>query len=414
VVRQSSALVIVACVLIAVCTGRRAAEQPLQRSAYVWQRQWTSTVCEAIAASSTELDGIVALGAEIEWNGWSTRVIESSINWAALHHFRKCGIALRVTPVTNPQQMQQFPLAVVAAEARKLLSKADEHGVSAELQLDFDSTVQNLGSYAQAVAALRGKLQPTRLVVTTLPAWLDSEGFTRLLNNCDSYVLQVHSVPLRTAPTAWKICDPALARQWVDRAAAYKKPFSVALPTYRCIAGYTPSGQLLGVTMDAVQGRWPPGTKLHEVATDPDEMADLVRDWRKHHPPELREIAWYRLPVATDARNWRFTTFLAVANGRRPHRQVDVISHGENLIDVAICNNGEADERLDVHVLVDSDQSAIAADALNGWWVEQHEKQAVFTTNPGETSQLRPGETRNIGWLRFGAPAKLQLHLLRQ
>jgi len=203
----------------------------LQRNAYVWQRQWTSAVCEAIAASSSQLDGIVALGAEIEWNGSGTRVIESSINWATLDHFRKCGIALRVTPVTNPQTMQQFPLAVVAAEARKLLSNADEHGVTAELQLDFDSTVQDLGLYAKAVAALRAKLQPTRLVVTTLPAWLGSEEFTQLISNCDSYVLQVHSVPLRTAPTAWKICDPALAREWVNRAAAYKKPFSVVLPT---------------------------------------------------------------------------------------------------------------------------------------------------------------------------------------
>ena len=93
---------------------------------------------------------------------------------------------------------------------------------------------------------------------------------------------------------------------------------------------------------------------------------------------------------------------------------MDVISHGENPIDVSICNNGEADERLDVHVIVDSDQSAIAADALSGWWAEQHEKQSIFTTNPGEPLQLRPGEKRNIGWLRFAAPAKLQLRLLRQ
>ena len=415
VVRQCPLLLIAACFCTAVCNGRRVAEGPLQRSAYVWQRQWTWAVTEAVVASSTQLDGIVPLGAEIEWDGSAAQVVETNIDWDALRRFTKCGIALRVSAVAKRQPMQHFPLATVAGEARRLLSEAKKRGMTvAELQLDFDCPAKELSTYAQAVAAVRAEIQPTRLVLTTLPAWLDSEAFALLLQNCDSYVLQVHSVPLHTTAAEWKICDSAMARRWVKRAADYKKPFAVALPTYRCIAGYTPDGHLLGLMMDSVQGRWPPGTKVREVAADPDELADLVQEWQKRRPTELQEIAWYRLPIATDARNWRLPTFLAVSNGRRPHREVDVISHGVNPVDLGICNNGEADERLEVQVIVNSDQPAIAADALRGWSTEQHGTETVFAPNHGETLQLQPGETCNIGWLRFAAPANLRFELVKK
>lgn len=311
--------------------------------------------------------------------------------------------------------MNWFPVAAVEAEASKLLTQATKHGVGVSaVQLDFDCSAGHLAEYAEAVSAVRAKVRPLPLVLTTLPAWLASKSFAALLDQCDSYVLQVHSVPLHTMAPEWKLCDVALAQKWVHRAAAYKKPFAVALPTYRCIAGYAATGELLGVTMDSVQGRWPPDTRLREVAADPDELAGLVQRWQKRRPPELSEIAWYRLPVATDSRNWRFCTLAAVMNGRQPRRQLDVVSHGTNPVDLAICNNGEADEQLDVHVIVSADQSPIAADAVSGWSTEQHAAQTVFAPTPGETLRLKPGETRNIGWLRFAAPANLGWQLVRQ
>ena len=413
--RQYPVILIVACFCTVACNSRQAADPALQRGAYVWQREWTSAVSEAVVLNSTQLDGIVPLAAEVEWDRSAAQVVETNIDWSALRRFNKCAIALRVSAIGKRQQMQHFPLAAVVTEARKLLSEARKQQVAvAELQLDFDCPGKELSSYAQLVATIRDEIRPCRVVLTTLPAWLDLDAFALLLRNCDSYVLQVHSVPLLTSAASWKICDAAMARKWVKHAAAYKKPFAVALPTYRCIAGYTPTGQLLGLTMDSVQARWPPGTKVREVAANPDELADLVREWQKQHPSELREVLWYRLPIATDARNWRFATFLAVVNGRRPQHRVDVISEGANPVDLSISNHGEADERIDFQVIVKSVQPALAADALRGWSAQQNGTEIIFAANRGETLHLHPGQSCNIGWLRFAAPTNFGCELVRK
>ena len=413
VLRRNWSLVVLTFALIPACSQRPAVRQPLDQRVYVWQRQWTSAVSDAVVASEKQLDGVVALGAELEWNGAIARPIESNIDWKALRHCKRCGIALRIAPIADLKNVGDRRSDAVAAEVRRLFSEAEKEAPITELQLDFDCAEKDLLAYSRWVAVLRRLVTPARLVITALPAWLDSAAFPQLIANCDSYVLQVHSVPLHKSAADWKICDPALAQQWVARAAAYKKPFAVALPTYRCIAGYTPAGRLLGVTMDSVQGRWPPDTRLHEVAADPDDLADLIQKWQKRRPAELREIIWYRLPVATDARNWRFATLAAVANGRRPRRQVDIVSEGTNPVDIAIRNNGEADERLRFELVVSSDEPPIAADALRGCSVELREAKTIFATNDGEALQVRPGETYNVGWLRFASRVNLQFQLVR-
>ena len=388
---------------------------PLRRGAYVWQRQWTFAVSKAVTTNAAQLDGIVALGAEIEWKGATNRIIDSEIDWRALKDYRQCGIALRVTAGAESVRVEQFPFESITIAAEKLVAEARRNDVPlAEVQLDFDCGVSQLRAYARWVDALREKIRPVRLVITTLPAWLDSNAFETLLDACDGYVLQVHSIPLRAPAASWSICDSALARKWVLKAAGYKKSFAVALPTYRCIAGYSPTGQLLGTSMDSVRGSWPPDTKLREFAANPDDLARLVREWQRSRPAELREILWYRLPVETDARNWRSVTFAAVVAGRTPRHQLDVVEHGENPVDLAIRNNGEADERASVRVIVRSDQPAVAADALTGCSVEVDKTQSIFATKAGESLSLRPGEQRNIGWLRFAGPAKLEFELFNE
>ena len=90
-----------------------------------------------------------------------------------------------------------------------------------------------------------------------------------------------------------------------------------------------------------------------------------------------------------------------------------MVEHGDNPVDLAIRNNGEADERASVRVIVLSDKTPVAADALTGCSVELDKTKSIFTTNGGALS-LRPGEERNIGWLRFGGPAKLKFELFNE
>jgi hypothetical protein len=86
-------------------------------------------------------------------------------------------------------------------------------------------------------------IQPMKFVITTLPARLDEPEFPTLLHEVDGYVLQVHSVPTLQESGRAVLCDTALARKWVGKAANLKLPFSVALPTYRCLAAYDSGGK---------------------------------------------------------------------------------------------------------------------------------------------------------------------------
>ena len=197
--------------------------------------------------------------------------------------------------------------------AKLLVDLAASRGVAlTEFQVDFDCAQKNLCAYRAWVRALREVVQPLRFTLTTLPACLDDPEFVPLLRDADGYVLQVHSVPTSNVANRATLCDPTLARTWINKAARLGLPFSVALPTYRCTAGYDATGKLLGVAMDSVQPAWPPNTGVLEFATNADEIAMLVKEWQQARPPQLREIIWYRLPVATDIRNWRWVTLSAV------------------------------------------------------------------------------------------------------
>src|SRR5205807_8313528 len=177
------------------------------------------------------------------------------------------------------------------------------------------------------------------------------------------------------------LCEPRLAREWIARAGKLGIPFSVALPTYRCAAGYGPNGKLLSVAMDSVPPVWPPGTRVLEFGADANEIAAVVNDWQKARPPQLRELIWYRIPIATDTRNWRWSTLAAVMAGRPPKHQLSVRREGANPIDLSIVNAGEADERLSLNVTAKWSEAGLeASDALSGWSVRSENGLVVFSS----------------------------------
>ncbi len=217
-------------------------------------------------------------------------------------------------------------------------------------------------------------------------------------------MLQVHSVPLGgDGETA--LCDTKVAKRWVAKAAALGRPFSVVLPTYRCVAGYSETGKLLGVVMDSVQPTWPHGTRMIELSANADELAGLVRDWTDARPAQLQELLWYRVPIATDARNWRWPTLAAVMSGRAPKPELQVEREGNNPVDLSIRNIGEAEAPLHASIITRwSDAPLLAAEALPGWQVRTGNGRAEFSTVVESPLRLPPGERRQIGWLRFEKP----------
>ncbi len=377
---------------------------PLLQRGYLWQRDWTPAVDAALGEARRHLQGVVLLGAEIEWTGKEPRIVRANIDWEQVRRTgsENCAIALRVAPFAFPAERDAPALRAMAAAARSLVAEAQTHGVAVEeLQLDYDCAQKNLAPYSAWLGKLRDTLHPTRFVITTLPAWLDEPDFRKLIEQTDGYVLQVHSVPLR-GENSTTLCDVAKARAWVARAAKFGRPFAVALPTYRCTAGYNREGRLVGLAMDSVQPSWPPETHTLEFSADAAAISGLVKEWQRRRPAELRELIWYRLPVATDARNWRWPTLAAVMSGRKPSARFQIVREGANPIDLSLVNRGETDEDLRASVVASwGDGELLAADALAGWQVESTSSRARFRVAPGHRLRLPPGARRRIGWLRY-------------
>jgi len=389
---------------------------PVPQRGYIWQREWTPAVIGALAEADRTMDGVVLLGAEISFATKKPEIARASIDWAAVkRQTDHCSVALRVAPFAGPFREDDATARAIVDLAKQILDEAHARDVKIEeFQFDFDCTQKNLSGYRAWLQALRAAIQPVRFVITVLPAWLDNSEFLPLVREADGYVLQVHSVPISNSNRA-RLCDTRAASEWVARAAKLGLPFSVALPTYRCTAGYGPDGKLLNVAMDSVQPAWPPGTRILEFCADPDEIAALVNDWEQSRPLQLRELLWYRIPIATDTRNWRWVTLSAVMAGRRPEHKLNVLQEGENPIDLSIFNAGEADEQLNAGVTATwSDAGLIASDALSGWSVRPEHGCASFNTTTSRGVRLPPGGTRKIGWLRFDRTTNLRTELSNQ
>jgi Protein of unknown function (DUF3142) len=389
---------------------------PLRQRGYVWQREWTPAVVDSLGEATRRMDGVVILGAEINLAGKKPEIVKASIDWEALKQQSKhCSVALRVAPFAGPFRADDDAARTIVDVTKELLNQARARDVKIEeFQFDFDCAQKNLGSYRVWLRMLRATVQPVRFVITVLPAWLDNSEFLPLVGEADGYVLQVHSVPISSGREA-KLCDTRLAREWVAKADKLGLPFSVALPTYRCIAGYGPDGKLLSVAMDSVQPSWPPGTRILEFGADADDIASLVGIWQKARPPQLRELIWYRVPIATDTRNWRWITLSGVMAGRPLAHKLDVLREGANPIDLSIFNAGETDEQLNSGVMARwSGAGLTASDALSGWNVRSENGRAVFSAVAERSIRLPPGATRKIGWLRFDQATNLRTEFLSQ
>ncbi len=386
----------------------------LSQRGYLWQRDWTPAVAAAVTAADRQMDGVVVLGAEIQWNAGRPSPIRANLSWQTLKSLKKSvSLALRIDPYSGPFVEHELAAATIVSEANRLIQEAKAHQLDLdELQLDFDCPQKKLAGYGVWVLAVRTAIWPIKLVLTTLPVWLDEPDFADLIRLSDGYVLQVHSIPTGHQIGHEVICDPALARSWVTKASHLGRPFDVALPTYRCTAGYDLSGNLLGVAMDSVAPLFPPGTRLLEFDSDAEALAKLVNGWRAAPPEHLKGLIWYRLPVSTDRQNWRWATVTAVMEGRAPVRRLEASREGDNPVDLSLSNNGEADEPVSCTVTVAwKDGTLMASDALPGWKFRVEPGRAFFKWNSARGLRLPPGTKIDIGWLRYDRTLPLTLQV---
>ena len=413
ILRRSSYLFLLA---FAACHRTGPPANPLPHRAYVWQREWTPAVRAAVKQAAPKLQGLVVFGTDVSWANRKPKVLRCHIDWQSLHDLHQpVGLAMRIAPWPGPFDDASITQLLVS-EARVLMDQAKTEQVQCtEFQVDFDCAQKKLDGYALWLKALREAVKPTRFAITSLPAWLDEPALSRVLDEVDGWVLQVHSVMPEKAEARVAACDPRRARIWVEKAARLRHPFEVALSTYSAQAGYSDTGKLLGLALDGVQPAWPDGTRIMQFDSDADELSALVQEWKLKHPPGMTGFLWYRLPVATDQRNWRWPTLAAVIEGRTPTHHLKAVTTSENPVDLSLVNDGEANEDLSKTKIRITWQGVppTATEALPGWKIEHTSAQSLVIVAVPPAPPSPPGGRRSIGWLRFETPTSPQVEIVK-
>lgn len=397
------------------------AHNSLKHEAYVWQRVWTESLRMSLRTHAPELQGLLVLTAQVDWNGASPTLVRPPVDYrflAALQ--RSAGLAMRISSYRGPMNATNRTTHFLCAVAREVLTDAHQAGLNvSELQIDFDCSESKLAEYRSWLQALREAARPVPLTFTALPTWLNRPAFQPLAEAADAYVLQVHSLqPDQGSDPPWTLCDPAAARAAVRRASTYARPFRIALPTYAYLVAEDTKGRLVGVSAEGPRTSWPLETRVSEVWADPLKMSELVLNWQADRPPHVTGIIWYRFPVSDDTLNWRWPTFSAIVASRIPSGRVRVESRRVEsaLVEISVLNEGELD--ISSRIAIDARWQGArlrAADALRGFELVRRGPSSTRFESP-KKFRLRAGDQRVIGWLRLSEDCEVrsEIELLRK
>ncbi len=338
---MGTAVTVVACALIG-CTARPVLDQ----DAYVWQRNWSEPVREAVASAPTELGGLRVLVAEAAGD----RLALIPVQLADVH--RPITLVIRVD---GARPITELSLAPIVAAAHAWQAR----GVTiAGLEVDHDCATARLPEYTAWLASQR--VPGLRLSITALPTWADSPALADLAATVDELVVQVHAV---RAP---QIFEPVSARRglvaFADAVPAAH--LRVALPTYRAL----------------IHGQ--------RIEVDPDVVAAFIAEL----PRSISGIVWFRLPVAGDDDTWSADTFAAVL-AKRPRPPAAIVAledRGDGRYDL-IASNPSAHAAELPAVRLDGD--ILAAELVGGY-------EARGNFHWVAHGRLAPGASQAIGWAR--------------
>ena len=377
---------------------------PLTQEAYVWQRRWNNGLRESVTRSQELLDGLCVEVAEMSRRNGKIEFANAAVDWSVLALLKKpVGLAWRIGAPVVAQGWTNEVRAEIGRTIFDSLAKARSLGITiSEAQIDCDCPARLLGEYAKFIQSLRSRDSGVRWTFTALPSWLHSADFKRLAYAADGFVLQVHWLrPDALQQGKATLMIPTEAREAVAQASRFGVPFRVALPTYGSAVITDAGGRWLDVLSEE-QGDPPSGKQLIEARSSPDECLALVADWKSTRPAWLTGIAWYRLPVAADRRNWSWLQFEAVVRGRKPVARFEVAlkTNAEGWEDVLLNNVGDGDDPAPQNLRIET-AGVLAADGVNGYHAEEIAS-GTFRFSTVKASYLKAGQTLPAGWLRRG------------
>ena len=393
------ALPIFLCVVLSVLSACQRAVTPLPHEAYVWQRQWTPALRDALRDAAPTFAGWRVLAAETDRSGTSIATTPD-LDALAQQNAARITAVLRIDGSTPA-----FDASAIAARALQIVQRWRAAGIALNaIEIDHDCARSGLADYARGLSALRAQLPPdVRLSITALPDWIQAPALSDVLAQVDESVLQVHAV----RSPAENLFDAQLALRWIDTYAARSpRPFRVALPAYGVGVRFDEAGRALAV--EAETPRADLGSDVREIAAQPADVAWLLRRLEAAPPPRLAGIAWFRLPTAQDRRAWSLAALRAVISGAPLAHDLSarVVMGADGAQDLLLSNRGALDAPLPASVAVQA-SACSAADGVNDFVAQPGAHGWRFVA--AASTPLRAGHERRIGWLRCGIVEKVNL-----
>ena len=359
--------------------------------AYVWQRADSPELRKAIERSSEVITRHHFLAVEIGRHNSNWRVTRGSF---ADDLIAGNGLVMRIgASLAGESWREGEALDRVLTEAAWMAAKP-----AAEFQIDYDCPQRSLGDYERLLETIKRCHPGKKWKITALPSWLGEPAAGRLFKAADGVVLQVHSLQLPDRPEGPVVlCDPTAAREAVRKMSRMGVPFQVALNTYGCEVFFDDNNRVLEVVSEDLQDPPPRASRRSVGISDAVALAGLVAGW-KHDPPRgMSAIVWYRLPLETDRRNWRWITLQRVASGVTPisDLRIEARAVANGAWDVILINCGERDESLPEFVAAGCE--TLVLEGANGYGSDAANRLIIENT---AWPWLPPGEALMIGWLR--------------
>jgi hypothetical protein len=371
------------------------APAPLTHDAYVWQRQWTPALREALDSSSDLVGEWRVLAAQADRDGRFH--IFAPDRDALARSGRPVVFVLRIDG-----RLAAFDEAALVSHVVEMVRHSP---VSlAGVEIDYDCPTSRLPAYTSFLSRLKAQLGPLPLSITALPTWIGSVDLDSLLAVPDEAVLQLHAVQ---APQAG-LFDPLVARAWLDDFAKHtRKPFRAALPTYGSRVSWNADGSLLAVESESAA--LAAGVDAAELYAAPSVVRDFVAGLERDRPDGLAGVVWFRLPTADDTRAWSLATWRGVVTGRLDATPLRVSlragkAAGEAFA-VVVENPGESDAV--APGVVSLPASCSLADGIDGYTL--HVDALKLELVAGRARPIPARTQRSIGWARCGPGAPVTL-----
>src|SRR5262249_19752609 len=146
---------------LAACREEPPVHGPLRQEAYVWQREWSPAVQEAIGQAK-DLAGLTVLAAEVDLRQRSPSVIRIPLDAATLKGYgRPVGAALRVHAFPGRFVDDARMVDTIRNLVRDIAAEARAKGLAlAEIQVDYDCPMSKLDDYRDLLVSLRKSAAP--------------------------------------------------------------------------------------------------------------------------------------------------------------------------------------------------------------------------------------------------------------